>query len=137
MPITIKSIAHQWGFILFLVAAICLCLSMLTISWFLGSKKHGRYTDTPFESGIASIGSARLRLSVKFYLIAMFFVIFDVESLYLYAWAVSIREAGWTGFIEATIFIFILLVSLFYLTRIRALDWSPAYRQSHSDQTTI
>ncbi|WP_157988893.1 NADH-quinone oxidoreductase subunit A [Candidatus Erwinia haradaeae] len=136
MPTTIKMLAHQWGFILFLVVAICFCLLMLLVSWFLGSKTHGRYTNTPFESGIASVGSARLRLSIKFYLIAMFFVIFDVESLYLYAWAVSIREVGWIGFIEAMLFIVILLVSLFYLARIRALDWSPIYCKSHVYKTT-
>ncbi|WP_197094873.1 NADH-quinone oxidoreductase subunit A [Candidatus Erwinia haradaeae] len=137
MPTTIKILAHQYGFILFLVSAICLCLFMLLISWFLGSKTYGRYTNTPFESGIASVGSARLRLSIKFYLVAMFFVIFDAESLYLYAWAVSIREVGWIGFIEATVFIVILLVSLFYLARIRALDWSPAYSKLHAHKTTI
>ena len=57
----------------------------------------------PFESGIDSVGSARLRLSAKFYLVAMFFVIFDVEALYLFAWSTSIRESGWVGFVEAAI----------------------------------
>ncbi len=80
----------------------------------------------PFESGIDSVGSARLRLSAKFYLVAMFFVIFDVEALYLYAWSTSIRESGWVGFIEAAIFIFVLLAGLVYLVRIGALDWTPA-----------
>lgn len=66
-----------------------------------------------------------MRLSAKFYLVAMFFVIFDVEALYLYAWSTSIRESGWTGFIEATIFIVVLLAGLVYLVRIGALDWAP------------
>lgn len=70
------------------------------------------------------MGSARLRLSAKFYLVAMFFVIFDVEALYLYAWAVSIKESGWIGFIEATIFILVLLAGLIYLVRVGALDWT-------------
>jgi NADH-quinone oxidoreductase subunit A len=74
-----------------------------------------------YESGIDSVGTARLRLSAKFYLVAMFFVIFDVEALYLYAWSVSIRESGWVGFIEAAIFILVLLAGLFYLVRIGAL----------------
>lgn len=59
--------------------------------------------NVPFESGIDSVGSARLRLSAKFYLVAMFFVIFDVEALYLFAWSTSIRESGWVGFVEAAI----------------------------------
>lgn len=61
----------------------------------------------------------------SFYLVAMFFVIFDVEALYLFAWSVSVRESGWVGFIEATIFIGLLLIGLIYLWRIGALDWSP------------
>ena len=72
-----------------------------------------------------SVGNARLRFSAKFYLVAMFFVIFDVEALYLFAWSVSVRESGWVGFIEATIFITLLLVGLLYLWRIGALDWAP------------
>ena len=71
------------------------------------------------------MGNARLRFSAKFYLVAMFFVIFDVEALYLFAWSVSVRESGWVGFIEATIFISLLLVGLVYLWRIGALDWAP------------
>ncbi len=80
----------------------------------------------PFESGIDSVGSARLRLSAKFYLVAMFFVIFDVEALYLFAWSTSSGESGWVGFVEAAIFIFVLLAGLVYLVRIGALDWTPA-----------
>ncbi|MBZ2279957.1 NADH-quinone oxidoreductase subunit A, partial [Buchnera aphidicola] len=74
---------------------------------------------TPFESGIVSVGDTYLNFSVKFYLIAIFFVIFDVESLYLYAWSISIRELGWIGFIEATIFIGSLLVGLLYLVKVQ------------------
>ncbi|MDM3595122.1 NADH-quinone oxidoreductase subunit A, partial [Proteus mirabilis] len=72
-----------------------------------------------------SVGSARLRMSAKFYLVAMFFVILDVEALFLYAWAVSVREVGWLGFIESAVFIAILLAGLFYLVRIGALNWTP------------
>lgn len=74
------------------------------------------------------MGNARLRFSAKFYLVAMFFVIFDVEALYLFAWSVSVRESGWVGFIEAAIFIGLLLVGLLYLWRIGALDWAPIKR---------
>ncbi|WP_157993308.1 NADH-quinone oxidoreductase subunit A [Candidatus Erwinia haradaeae] len=128
MSQTLEILSHQWMFSTFLIASILLCVILLLISYFLGGKTSGRYTHTPFESGIASVGSARLRFSVKFYLVAMFFVIFDVEALYLYAWSVSIRESGWAGFVEAFMFIFILLVSLFYLIRIGALEWAPKNR---------
>lgn len=67
---------------------------MLVGGWYLGGRARARSKNTPFESGIDSVGSARLRLSAKFYLVAMFFVIFDVEALYLYAWSTSIRESG-------------------------------------------
>ncbi|MFH0088866.1 NADH-quinone oxidoreductase subunit A, partial [Pseudomonas aeruginosa] len=83
----------------------------------------------PFESGIVPTGGARLRLSAKFYLVAMLFVIFDVEALFLFAWSVSVRESGWAGLIEATIFIAILLAGLVYLWRIGALDWAPESRR--------
>lgn len=92
----------------------------------LGGRARARSKNVPFESGIDSVGSARLRLSAKFYLVAMFFVIFDVEALYLFAWSTSIRESGWVGFVEAAIFIFVLLAGLVYLVRIGALDWTPA-----------
>ena len=99
---------------------------MLVGGWYLGGRARARSKNTPFESGIDSVGSARLRLSAKFYLVAMFFVIFDVEALYLYAWSTSIRESGWVGFVEAAIFILVLLAGLVYLVRIGALDWTPA-----------
>ena len=125
MSTSTEVIAHHWAFAIYLVVALGLCCLMLVGAWFLGGRARGRNKNTPFESGIDSVGSARLRLSAKFYLVAMFFVIFDVEALYLYAWSTSIRESGWTGFIEATIFIFVLLAGLVYLVRIGALDWTP------------
>lgn len=125
MPTSTEAVAHNWAFIIFIVVALGLCAFMLTAAYFLGGRARARTKNTPYESGIDSVGSARLRLSAKFYLVAMFFVIFDVEALYLFAWAVSVRESGWIGFIEAAIFIFVLLAGLFYLVRIGALDWTP------------
>lgn len=125
MSTSTEVIAHHWAFAVFLIVAIGLCSLMLVGAWFLGGRSRGRHKNTPFESGINPVGTARLRLSAKFYLVAMFFVIFDVEALYLYAWATSIRESGWTGFAEATIFILVLLAGLVYLVRIGALDWTP------------
>lgn len=101
---------------------------MIGLAALLGGRAYGRAKNKPFESGVDSVGNARLRFSAKFYLVAMFFVIFDVEALYLFAWSVSVRESGWVGFIEATIFISLLLVGLIYLWRIGALDWAPKKR---------
>ena len=113
---------------LFAYAGIVFCLigAILLLSWFLGQRHRERATREPYEGGILSTGSARLRFSSKFYLIAMLFVIFDVEALYLFAWSTSIRESGWVGFVEAAIFILVLLAGLVYLVRIGALDWTPA-----------
>lgn len=102
---------------------------MLGVSYVLGGRDWGRAKNEPFESGVVSLGSARLRLSAKFYLVAMFFVIFDVEALFLYAWAVSVRESGWPGLVEVTIFVVVLLVGLIYLWRLGALDWAPEARR--------
>ncbi|CNJ82553.1 NADH-quinone oxidoreductase subunit NuoA [Yersinia aldovae] len=125
MSTTTEVIAHHWAFAVFLIGAIGLCGLMLLGAFFLGGRARARAKNVPYESGIDSVGSARMRLSAKFYLVAMFFVIFDVEALYLYAWSISIRESGWVGFIEATIFILVLLAGLVYLVRIGALDWTP------------
>lgn len=119
---------QHWAFAVYVVGAICICLIMIGLAALLGGHAYGRAKNKPFESGVDSVGNARLRFSAKFYLVAMFFVIFDVEALYLFAWSVSVRESGWVGFIEATIFISLLLVGLIYLWRIGALDWAPKKR---------
>lgn len=116
---------ETWSLLAYVFGVFAMCALMMLLSAFIGGRSHGRAKDIPFESGILSAGTARLRFSAKFYLVAMFFVIFDVEALYLYAWAVSVREAGWAGLIEAFVFILILGASLIYLWRIGALDWAP------------
>ena len=119
---------QHWAFAVYVVGAICICLIMIGLAALLGGRAYGRAKNKPFESGVDSVGNARLRFSAKFYLVAMFFVIFDVEALYLFAWSVSVRESGWVGFIEAAIFISLLLVGLIYLWRIGAIDWAPKKR---------
>jgi NADH-quinone oxidoreductase subunit A len=131
-----EALAQHWAFGAYLLVIAAVCALMLTLSWLLGGRAWGRAKTDTFESGVVSVGGARLRLSAKFYLIAMFFVIFDVEALFLYAWAIALREAGWAGFIEAAIFILVLLAGLVYLWRVGALDWAPADRTAdeHSSE---
>jgi NADH-quinone oxidoreductase subunit A len=74
-------------------------------------------------------GTARLRFSAKFYLVAMFFVIFDLEAVYLFGWAIAARNAGWAGYIEALVFTLILVAALIYLWRLGALDWGTFRRR--------
>jgi NADH-quinone oxidoreductase subunit A len=110
-------------FLFYFALVMAVVVAMLGISFFLGQKINRKYKNTPFESGIISVGSAQFRISVHFYLTAILFIIFDLEVVFLFAWAVAVREAGWPGFIEITVFITILLAALFYLWRIGALDW--------------
>ncbi len=112
-----------WPLALYFVIVCVLAVAMLSLSFVLGQRHHDRATSSPYESGIVSEGTARVRLSAKFYLVAMFFVIFDLEAVFLYAWSVSIREAGWFGYFEVVVFVFVLIATLAYLWRVGALDW--------------
>ena len=112
-----------WLLVVYFAAVIAVIVSMIGFSFFLGQKHSERLTGEPYESGIAPTGSARIRFDIKFYLIAMFFVVFDLEAVFIYAWAVSVREAGWAGFAEVLVFILILMAGLIYLWRMGALDW--------------
>jgi len=112
-----------WPLGVYTALVLLLVTAMLGLSYVLGQRHHDRSTDSPYESGILSEGSARVRLSAKFYLVAMFFVIFDLEAIFIFAWAVAVRETGWTGYAEVFIFIFVLLAALGYLWRVGALEW--------------
>src|SRR5215469_18327063 len=112
-----------WPLAVYLVIVLALVVAMLGLSFVLGQRHHERATDSPYESGILSQGSARVRLPAKFYLVAMFFVIFDLEAVFIFAWAVAVREAGWKGYAEVSLFIMVLLASLGYLWRVGALEW--------------
>jgi len=98
---------------------------MILLSHVLGERHKEKLTDEPYESGIPPTGNARLRFSSKFYLIAMFFVIFDLDVAFIIAWALSFRELGVSGFIGVAIFIAILMAVLLYELSIGALDYGP------------
>lgn len=123
---------YNWAIVAFVIGVTFLCAFMLTVPLLLGGKAWGRAKNEPFESGVVSAGGARLRLSAKFYLVAIFFVIFDLEALYLYAWSVSVREAGWIGFTTAAIFVLILLIGLVYELSTGSMNWSPADRRKQA-----
>ena len=115
--------AALWPMGVYFLAVLSLVAIMIALSHLMGERHREKQTDEPYESGIVSTGTARVRFDVKFYLIAMFFVIFDLEAVFIFAWAVSIRENGWQGFAEMMIFIGILTASLVYLWRLGALEW--------------
>ena len=112
-----------WPLAVYLIIVGMLVVAMLGLSFVLGQRHQDRATGSPYESGIMSEGSARVRLPVKFYQVAIFFVIFDLEAVFLFAWAIAVREAGWGGYAEVLLFIMVLLATLAYLWRVGALDW--------------
>jgi len=116
---------QTWALIVYVAAVLFVVCLMVGMSWILGSRNNGRAKNEAFESGVVGVGGGHLRFSAKFYLVAMFFVLFDLEAVFLYAWAVSIRESGWAGYIEACIFIAVLLIGLLYVWRLGGLDWAP------------
>ncbi|MGM8886443.1 NADH-quinone oxidoreductase subunit A [Psychrobacter sp. 1U2] len=118
--------AFSWSAVAFILAAIGLVVFMLTVPRLLGGRSKGLQKEEVFEAGVVGAGNARIRLSAKFYLVAIFFVIFDLEALYLYAYSVSVRETGWLGFAAAAIFIGVLIVGLIYELSLGAMNWSPA-----------
>jgi NADH-quinone oxidoreductase subunit A len=114
-----------WPLALFLVLAVLVVGGMLMLSAILGQRHSGGAAAEPYESGIVSTGTARMRFSAKFYLMAMFFVVFDLEAVFIYAYAIAFRELGWAGYVEMVLFIAVLGAALFYLWRDGALEWGP------------
>ena len=128
---------NLWPFLIYTVSVVALLAITLLLGWVAGSRtRQLRATGTPYESGIVPVGTAeQTRMSIEFYLIAMFFVIFDLETIFVFAWAVAFYELGWRGYIGCAIFIVILLVALVYEWRTGALDWGVkkrAGRQSYA-----
>lgn len=112
-----------WPLLVYSVIVIALIVGLLFASTLLGQKRKDHATHDVYESGVVPTGSANLRINVPFYRTAILFIIFDLEAAFLFAWAISIREGGWLGFVEVFIFIFILLAGLLYLWRSGALEW--------------
>jgi len=115
--------AILWPLAVFFVLTVALAVAFILLSAVLGQRHRERATDEPFESGMPPTGSARIRFDVRFYLMAMFFVIFDLEAVFVFAWACSARHLGWVGYMEMLVFVGILALSLFYLWRVGAFDW--------------
>jgi NADH-quinone oxidoreductase subunit A len=114
-----------WPFLAFAFAVISVVAIMIGLSFILGERHKEKSTDEPYESGIPPTGDARLRFSSGFYIIAMFFVIFDLDAAFIMLWAVSFRELGLAGYIGILIFIGLLVVLLIYELSIGALDFGP------------
>jgi NADH-quinone oxidoreductase subunit A len=108
------------------LVAMLLAAGLITVSYLLGKHVKNRVKDMPYESGIVPTGDARQRFSVKFYLVGMLFILFDIEAIFLYPWAVVYRELLMPGFVEMLIFVILILSGFFYIWKKGALDWSGA-----------
>lgn len=117
--------APLWPFLVYGAFVLALLTLILSLSYFLGQRHKARATGHPYESGILETGSARLRFSAQFYLVAMMFVIFDIEVVFIVLWALAFKELGWPGYLSICIFIGLLFVVLVYEWSLGALDFGP------------
>ena len=106
------------------VLAVVLAAALIIISYVFGKKVRNKIKDTPYESGIVPTGDARSRFSVKFYLVAMLFILFDIEAIFLYPWAVVYRDLKMFGFVEMLIFVVLILSGFFFIWTKGALEWA-------------
>ena len=117
-----------WPFLLYAVLSVVIAASIVGIAAFLGQRHRDLTTDELYESGLPPASPLPKRFSIEFYEIAVFFVVFDLEAVFIFAWAVALRPLGWRGYGEALVFIVILLAGLVYLWRLGALDWGTSGR---------
>jgi NADH-quinone oxidoreductase subunit A len=118
--------ARYLPLLLHFMIAFAIAGVIVVLSWLIGQHKPTRAKLSPYECGVQPIGDARSRFSVKFYLVAMLFILFDVEAVFLYPWAVILRELKMFGFWEMIVYIGIVLVGLFYIWKKGVIDWGPA-----------
>jgi NADH-quinone oxidoreductase subunit A len=116
--------ARYLPLLLHILAAAIVASAIVILSWILGKRRPTRAKLSPYECGMAPVGDARERFSVKFYLVAMLFILFDVEAVFLYPWAVILRDLKMFGFWEMLVYIAIVLVGFFYVWKKGVLDWS-------------
>ncbi len=111
--------------LIYAILVVTIPIGTILLSWFLGQKHQNPSKDEPYESGIPVTDSARLRFPSNFYLVAMFFVIFDLEVVFIFSWAIAFQDVGWAGYFTVLVFVLILAVVLVYEWRIGALDFGP------------
>ncbi len=129
------AVTSLWPFVVYFIAVLLLVATMLGLSFVLGQRRANKATNMPFESGILSVGSPQIHMAVEFYLVAIFFVIFDLETVFIFAWAVAFFELGWEGFAAIFLFVTILGVALVYELSTGALDWGLKTRTGKHQNT--
>ena len=130
-PISDSGVLSPWepglfSLIVYGALVVVFIATQLFLASWLGEKKPSLEKSRPYECGIIPTGTARLRYPVPFYLVAIFFLIFDVEGVYIFAWAVVYEDVGWAGWMQMSFFIVLLLIGLFYIWKHGGLDWRAA-----------
>lgn len=117
-----------------MVIAAAVAAGLLGAGLALGKRVRTAQKDVPYESGMLPVGSARERFSVKFYLVAIVFILFDIEAIFLYPWAVVYRELKMFAFVEMLLFILLVLAGYFYIWKKGVLDWSQEALEAFKDE---
>jgi NADH-quinone oxidoreductase subunit A len=107
-----------------LLVAVGQAFLLLTLANTLGPRRPSLVKSAPFECGSEPVGSARDRFGVKFYVVALLFIVFDIEAIFLFPWAVLFTELGWAGYVEMAIFVFTVVLGLVYVWKKGVLDWN-------------
>jgi NADH-quinone oxidoreductase subunit A len=118
-----------WPAVLYAALVLAVVAAIIAVSALLGERRRGPGRNVPYESGIKPAGPLARRLSVDFYQVALFFVVFDLEAVFIFAWAVNARRLGWAGYLEMVVFVALLFAGLVYLWKVGGLDWGPAGRR--------
>ena len=133
-PRTPAGDAVFWPFVLYSGLVFLAVAAVVITSHVLGQRHRAPGRDVPYESGITPTGTARLRYGAHFYPVGIFFILFDVEAAFLFAWAVAFRELSWQGYLEAALFIVVLFLGLVYVWKVGGLDWSPSRRRVRDER---
>lgn len=118
-----------FSLVVYTVTVLLLIAVILFLTGWLGSRKPTPEKEEPYESGIIPTGSAHFLYPVPFYLVATFFILFDVEAVYIFSWAVAFRQLGWAGWLQMSFFIIVLFISLVYIWKKGGLEWGPEARK--------
>jgi NADH-quinone oxidoreductase subunit A len=130
-PAAVSATLSPWepGLLSLTLYAVMIVLSigiLLFLTRWVGERKENPEKSRPYECGIIPSGSARFPFPIPFYLVAAFFLVFDVEAVYIFAWAIAFEQLGWTGWLRVSFFIIVLLVGLLYVWKKGGLDWKTS-----------
>jgi NADH-quinone oxidoreductase subunit A len=130
--------AQQWlPVLLQAVLALVIAAALVTLSAVIGRRVKNRVKDMPYECGIKPTGDARERFSVKFYLVAMLFILFDIEAIFLYPWAVIYKQLKMFAFVEMFIFVLLIFAGFFFIWKKGVLDWAYSDRDREERKTRM